>query len=148
MAELRDGLGGEEVQISGLGTLYDEGYVGAYFIGSVTTESNFSGLNVYASNNIAGATISNTQGTLKSALVASTYGGIVQAGSLLTTAGSQGFVAFGTPFSAATGWYVTLSPCGSATNFNGWYISGARNTSGVNVVGAASLRYDWQAVGL
>lgn len=88
---------------------------------------------------------------LKSTLLGSEttniWGGFIQAGSLLTSAGSVGFVKFGTPYTSATSYYVVATSCGSVASYEKSYISGARNASGVNFVGAASARYDWIAVG-
>jgi hypothetical protein len=98
-----------------------------------------------------GDNIYGTDGALKSALLGSAttnvWGGFIQAGSFETTTGSKGFIAFGTPYSSATSYYVNATATGSATGFEESYISGTRNISGVNFVGAAELRYDWIAVG-
>ncbi len=149
-----DGMGFEEVNQSS----FTETISGTniYASNSVTTEGVLAGSflgNFAAITDIYGTgSIIDNRGRLRSSLLGSAttnvWGAFIQAGSLLTTTGNVGFVKFGTPFSSATSYYVTASPCGSATSFENWYISGTRNASGVNFVGAASLRYDWQAVGL
>ena len=99
--------------------------------------------------NLRVTTPTTTQGVLYSVQVGSpvSYSGIVKTGSLITSAGSQGFVKFGTSFASANGWYVNLSPCGSIAGYEESYLSGLRHASGINMVGAADLRYDWIAIG-
>ncbi len=112
MSSLRDGLGGEEIQISGIelsGT--NAIYVSPYFLGSVTSESQFSGADIYSNDKvhgkniygdtvvsgllIKGDTVNTLEGELESAAVGSAFGAIVQAGSVNfgTNAGS-GTIAF------------------------------------------------------
>jgi len=149
MATLVDGLGGEELAPSGV---QPNIYFHPYFVGSITSEKEIVSLTSVNSPVISGTTIVNGQGALRSILLGSattnTFGGFVQAGSFTTTAGSQGTIVFGTPYTSATSYYVTTTSCGSATGFDKSYISGTRNASGCNFVGAASLRYDWIAAGI
>jgi hypothetical protein len=143
-----DGLGFEEVNqatdtdlVSGA-NIY--GTTGSFVNARITTA------------NIATGTftsLNDTNGALKSNILGSatslTYGGYVQAGSILTTTGSIGFIKFGVPFTSATSYYVTATPCGSsAGTFWAGYTSGLKHASGVNFVGAANLRYDFVAVGI
>ena len=100
--------------------------------------------------NIRVTTPTTTEGILRSVQAGSpvAYGGFVKAGSLETSAGSVGFVQFGTSFASKDGWYVNLTPCGSEQGISDWYLSGLRHASGINMVGAPALRYDWIAVGI
>lgn len=61
MSSLRDGLGQEEIQVSGVelsGT--NAVYTSPYFLGSVTSESNISGVNIYGTTLVQGATVVGT----------------------------------------------------------------------------------------
>lgn len=74
------------------------------------------------------------------------FGASIQTGSLGTSAGSSGFLTLRYPF-ASSEYFVFLSPF-SGTNVQA-FCSGVQNaTSGVSVVGGASGRYNWLAVGL
>lgn len=74
------------------------------------------------------------------------FGAIVQAGSLGTDAGSAGFLALRQAFAGA-GYFISLTASSGTSTFA--FASGVKNaTSGVNVVGGASGRYDWIAVGI
>jgi len=75
----------------------------------------------------------------------STYGNIIQAGNVTTGAGSSGTIEFGNQF-ANTSWYGILTG-GSETTGNQAYISGTRNISGAEIVGEASITYDYLAIG-
>jgi len=75
----------------------------------------------------------------------STYGNIIQAGNVTTGAGSGGTIEFGNQF-ANTSWYGILTG-GSETAGNQAYISGTRNISGAEIVGEASITYDYLAIG-
>lgn len=150
---IRDGLGGEEITTSGT-TIQD--LVQPYFTGSITTESQISGANLYITDVISGAAIAgeslqNASGVLTSTLVGSattnTWGAFVQTGSFDTGVGSTGFLKLGTPFATAA-WSATVTSTGSIAGYEESYTSGVKNASGVNFVGAASLRYDFIAAGL
>ena len=149
-----DGLGFEEVNqassteiISGTNVY---GTTGSFGTVKVTT-GNIATVNT---TTLSGTTIRvGGEGTLHSVQLGSAttqlYTGLVKAGSLNTSAGSVGFIKLGTAFAGgATGWYASITSTGSYTGFDQSYISGTRHTSGVNVVGAASTRYDWIAVGI
>lgn len=103
MAGLYDGLGGEELQTSGTG--YQAGSaLSPYFAGSVTSESQFSGLNLYATGSVDGNRVLEN-GTLRLPAVGigspTDYTSQVQilGGSGASDAGSDAVVAFSTPFS-------------------------------------------------
>lgn len=161
-----DGMGFEEVEQLVTNTSYA---LSSYFSGaqarfdtvnSVITNADTIGtggmsFTTYISGNnirLTGSYIDANTGRLRSVLLGSAttnvWGGFIQAGSFTTDAGSQGFVKFGTPYSSSSSYYVTVTPCGSSTTFEQSYISGTRNASGINFVGAASLRYDWLATGI
>jgi hypothetical protein len=74
------------------------------------------------------------------------FGAQLQSGSLGTSAGSAGFMALRFPFTSSE-YIVMLQPfSGTSTPA---FTSGVQNaTSGVNVVGGASGRYYWLAIGL
>jgi hypothetical protein len=77
------------------------------------------------------------------------YGGIIQAGSTVTTAGSIGTIVFGRRFSAAA-YYVTMSPIGysdGAGSVVPW-VSGTLAVGSCTFVGAASATYNYNAIGL
>ena len=142
-----DGMGFEEVNqatsteiVSGTNVY---GTTGSFVTAKITTVN---------TTTVNASTVTNSEGTLKSSLLGSAttkvYGAFIQAGSFDTSAGSVGFVKFGVPYSSATSYYVNATPTGSITGYEESYVSGTRNASGVNFVGAAALRYDWIAVGL
>lgn len=143
-----DGMGFEEVNqesstdlISGANVY---GTTGSFTNTRITT-ANIATANITSLSDANGALVSNIIGSA----TVQTYGGYIQAGSLLTSAGSVGFVKFGKPFTSATSYYVTTTPCGSsAGTFWPGYTSGLKHASGVNFVGAANLRYDFVAVGI
>lgn len=124
---MRDGLGGEELQVSGLQTGGTN--ISPYFTGSITAGS-----------------VMDFNGKLQSVSLGSPgkMGALIQAGSLGTAAGSSGFIAFRTNF-GDTEYSVALTPwSGTSTQA---FTSGVQNVSGVNVVGEASGRYQYIAVG-
>lgn len=123
--------------------------------GNITTVVATTGSAVTTRNtniNFIGSCTDTNTGRLKSNLIGSAttkvYGAYIQAGSFDTTAGSLGFINFGTPYTSATSYYVNAIPTGSITGYEKSYISGVRHISGVNFVGAAALRYDYIAVGI
>lgn len=131
MGQLRDGLGGEEAQFSGLTTLYNNGYMSPYWVGSV---------------NAAGG-LFDGNGQVSSVSLGSpgTFGAFMQTGSAGTSAGSSGFIALLTPYTSD--YNIFLTPF-SGTSTAG-FTSGVQNlTSGVNFVGGASGRYKWLAIGI
>ena len=173
MASLRDGLGGEELQISGLQA--GGVTISPFIVGSLTTTSQISGLNVYGqfsggfvrvtSTDVIGTTslsglnvfaqgsglfgrVTNANGVLFPVTMGSpgAFGALIQAGSLGTDAGSLAFLAL-RQVHANTAYAVILTPF-SGGSIAAW-VSGVQNaTSGVNVVGGPSNRYYWLTVGL
>jgi len=146
MASLRDGLGGEEVQISGLqagGT-----NISPYWTGSITTESQISGLNVYANGSLVANRINDANGNILSNSTGSpaSYGIKIQVGTVATSAGSEGTIEFGTQFT--NGNYIVTLTAGSDNSGKAPYVSGARNVSGCEIVGEASTTYNYIAAGL
>ena len=187
MAGIVDGLGFEEIGQAG-------SQVAAVWItGSVISQSNISGVNVYATTQMQTATFSgtniyaqtlirgdtllgdvavsglvisgggtrvgaiictsatNTSGLLTSVNVGSptTFGGVIQAGSFDTAAGSGGTILFGKPFANAD-YFVTISPLTLDVDGAGSVVptaSGTKSTSGCAAVGAASATYAYIAVG-
>ena len=130
MASLHDGLGGEELQISGLQA--GGVNISPYFTGSVSAASGFA----------------DDSGKIKSVSAGSpgAFGALVQAGSAGTAAGSGGFIALRQPF-ASSEYFVAITGF-SGTSVAG-FISGVQNAaSGTNFIGGASGRYNWIAVGL
>lgn len=130
MSSLRDGLGGEELQVSGLQTGGTN--ISPYFTGSVNAASGFT----------------DNLGTLAKSISLGSpgnFGAFVQAGSLGTAAGSGGFLQLRTPYTS--NYAVMMTPfSGTSTQA---FASGVQNlTSGVNVVGGASGRYFWMTVGI
>ena len=118
------------------------------------TESQFSTgsfANVRVGTNFTGAgSVTDAQGRVRSISLGSTstFGGFIQTGSATKSGGSLGYALLGTAYSN-TNFYVQVTGrqyadgVGSVTP----WISGARTTSGVNFVGAASTVYDWMAIG-
>ena len=153
MAGTVDGLGFEEVDQA------------------VTSTAIISGTNIYGATSISGASIrggnistagsvTDSNGMLQSVSLGSPggFGVIVQAGSFVTTAGSTAAVAFRRNFSTADGYVFYAWPqsglvtaimanIGSLNVMNSGTANKGKNTSGVNVVGAASFTYDYFAIG-
>jgi len=150
MAQLQDGLGGEEVQISGEVTLYEGGgYISPYWIGSITSESNISGLNIYAGGSLFGNVVNSPNGAMFTASLNGAYGAKVQAGSCITTSAGLGSAIF--PVNFANTHYAINCMMGSAiiANLGSTYgISGLKSISGCTFWGPASMPTDWIAVGI
>ena len=112
---------------------------------NITTTS---GGNIRGTNIITPGSFTDSLGKLQSVSLGSAtttvYGGIIQTGSGVTSAGSIGYVKLGVPTSTAT-YYVGLTPrtftagAGSVVPFT----SGTYSTSGVSFIGAAAANYDW-----
>lgn len=151
MATLRDGLGGEE-----LGDVVDAGSkVNTLWItGSITTEDQISGANIYSTGTLNGATgsindIVNAEGAVESVSTGSktaVYGNKIQAGSGTLSAGSNDWIVYpnayvGTPIVVAidttTADKALLLPIGSM-DIGSAYIEGP----------TAADEYTWIAVGL
>ena len=108
-----------------------------------------SGMYVYA-----GSAIVDGEGRIRSTVIGSAtaqvFGGVLQTGSVVTSAGSLAFIAFGQPM-PNTNYYVVASTtnpaAGDGTGSTCPAVSGTRSTSGVSLIGAASSRYAWMAIG-
>lgn len=100
-----------------------------------------------ADNSASGAKV---DPTFPTASLGSTrrFGAFIQAGSVATAAGSGGTIEFGVQF-ANTGYWLTLSPANFVTGAGSVvpYVSGTRNRSGCEIVGAASTTYEFIAIG-
>ena len=175
MSSLKDGLGGEQLQISGLqvgGTS-----ISPYLTGSLTSESTIkganvvgtttvSGVNVYATTisgtsvfgtTVRGATVSgaafsgtgfvDVNGAVKSASLGSpaAYGVRVQCGSGATGAGSNAWQVFGTGFTQTP--TVIASP---RTSMSGLNVPAGSIALGSFFVfsEAASEAFSWVALGI
>lgn len=73
----------------------------------------------------------------------SNFSYFIQAGSVLTNAGSVAFINLNNNYSTSN-FYIAIQP---RNNGSAFYVSGVTSVSGVNMVGAPSTRYDWIAVG-
>lgn len=136
-----DGLGFEELGQAG------SQQASFHITGSGVSDSHFSGLNMYAHSSGTFARINNTNGLVPSHSTGSpaVYGMVVQAGTVMTNAGSIGVIEFGRPF-ASISWYGALTG-GSDVTDKAAYINGNKNVSGCDIVGGAELGYDYIAVG-
>lgn len=149
MATLRDGLGFDELNDDS-----DTAQKTAQLniTGSVTAGAQVSGLNLFAAGSAMGGTVRDSLGRIRSAVrshAGSDYGLFVQAGSVATAAGSGGTIEFVESFASAN-YLLTLTPHNFANGAGSVvpFVSGTRNTSGCEVVGAASTVYNYVAVGL
>jgi len=158
MSSLRNGLGGEEIQISGIelsGT--NAVYTSPYFLGSVTSESNISGVNVYGTTSvnsafgnittISGTNFVNNQGLLKSTnITGSLYGATVQAGSG-TLSSNKLWVAYNIAYAGKP---VVVTTCtASGTNADIWINAGSITTGSFCAYGVgASDTFSWISVGI
>jgi len=157
MTNMRDGMGFEEVNqevtsteiISGT-TIYGGSFVTTP-IGNITSVlcTTASGTNIYAKTAIEGATVTNADGTLKSALIetgTAAFGASIKAGSSTLAAGSNLWITFttaftGTPVVTATDMTTAAQalfiPVGSL-NAGSFYVEGV----------TASDAFSWIAVGI
>ena len=112
MATLMDGLGGEEIVYSGLGLATQS----PYFTGSVTSASQISGLNVFATGSVTAGRLTTANGALHSASMGSpaSYGAFVQAGVVGPVGNSSGLITFGRSF-ANTSYAIAITALGSFT---------------------------------
>jgi len=140
MAGLVDGLGCEEIGQAGSQPSQ------IWVTGSVVSESVVKGAQIVSNGSVV-----DELGRLRNTVLShagSTYGAFVQAGSVVTDAASGGTIEFAHNF-ADVNYIVTLTPqnytagAGAAVP----YVSGTRNVSGCEIVGAASTVYDYIAVG-
>lgn len=123
---------------------------------------NFSGTNFYGSvgsivtlrntNYLGVGSVSDGQGRLRSTFLGSgtvgAFGGWIQVGSAVTSAGSVGFANFGQATSD-TNYYLMLTGrrYADGTGSVAAWESGTRSTSGVSFVGAASANYNFVVIG-
>lgn len=151
MATLRDGLGGEEVAGSGLQAGATN--ISPYWTGSATSESQFSGLNMFATGSHVGGVIADADGAVKSVIgvtAANTFGMTVLAGSVTTGDTNVGVVDFvGADFANANYFFVCTGrdytiPGASGLNA---MASGTRRASGLEILGPSGTTFDWLAVG-
>ena len=125
--------------------------------GATQFYNNISGLTARIGNIISPGSFTDTNGRLRSTSLGSpgAFGVIFQAGSFATTAGSTAAIAFRQNFATANAYVffafpqsgVTLAVNGSVNVFTSGTANNGRNTSGVNVVGGASISYDYIAIG-
>ncbi len=162
MSSLREGLGGEEVQKSGL-----QGFgVSPYWTGSITSESQIqgtdligttgvSGLNVFANGSVIGGVLNDANGVVTSAAIdnaTTLFGYTVRAGSGIIGDNSSGTIDFKTDFPNAN-YFICLTgnewslPIASNTSGTGFSISGLRRASGCQAYGPSGTVFDWIAVG-
>jgi hypothetical protein len=140
MSDLRDGLGGEELRVSGLQA--GGVNISPYFTGSITSASNITSL-----GSVIGAVVTNSNGKFMANIVGSpaAYGILIQTGSIATSAGSVATIVFGQQFATVGKYYVQAQ----AINTSGTaFVSGTKNVSGCVIVGEASTTYDYIAAGL
>ena len=146
MSSLRDGLGFDEVMQSGLAGPESNH---AYFVGSVTSQSQFSGLNFFANGSFVGKH-ADANGLLNSASVGSpsVYGAFVQAGEGGPLLAATGSLVFGRAFSDSS-YKLVITSQESGTLF--WKVAsgtGTYSTSGATVAGQSGLKFNWVAVGI
>ncbi|MEK7112945.1 MAG: hypothetical protein AAB875_06565 [Patescibacteria group bacterium] len=157
MASLRDGLGGEELQISGLQA--GGVSISPFIVGSLTTTDMVSGLNVYAAGSGTFGRINDVQGAhfaiVRNSGTSPTFGARIQFGSVVTGAEGFGSALFNTAFAntqyywsattGSTGGFLTVDAGSWAVTISG---AAGRNISGVVFKGGASMPYYWIAIGL
>jgi hypothetical protein len=136
-----DGLGGEELGQAG------SQVSNAWVTGSIISQSLISGLNVFATGSVIGADVENAKGILRGAGAGSptSYGKLIQAGSGVTNAGSEFWMAFGTPFAA-----VPLAVVATPTSDTDAYMSAGSIVAGSFLAtshNAASVTFTWLAIG-
>lgn len=126
--------------------------------GSIFGVNTISGLNIFTAGSQVAAVQANANGRIDTISLGSAttqvYGLSIQVGSVTTTAGAFGSALFARPF--ANTQYVFFAQAGSTgTRTIGDMISGiavvsganGKNVSGVVFAGAASMYYDWVAIG-
>lgn len=162
MPNLRDGLGFEEVNQSGLTTNLVQTVSGVHtraLASNVIGTTDVSGLNLFAQGSGVFGRINDGNGALfpivRNSGTSPTFGARIQFGSSITGAEGFGSAIFNTQF--ANSQYFWSAQAGSTGGFltvdaGSWVvtISGAngRNVSGVIFKGAPSTPYTWFAVGV
>ena len=153
MTTLVDGLGYEELGDSGdTGSKVSQ----LWLTGSVTSQSNLQAAgNISGATNIYGQNVYNESGALTTVFLESgaytratqAYGGKIKVGNLTTSAASGATIVFVDPFAAGS-YAIFFSPAAvSADPAVPAFTSGALRASGCAVIGAASISYNWLAVG-
>jgi hypothetical protein len=138
MTSLYDGLGGEELTISGLTA--GGVSVNPYFAGSITSASQIKGSQMV----VTGSFVDTDTGVLRSVRVGAGYGGVVQCGSNVTGAGSNVWVSYPVAYTSAPQ-CVIVSPRSAAIDL---YVSGTPTTGSFIVIGASPPQtFNWLAVG-
>lgn len=129
MANLRDGLGGEEVNQE------------------VTTTAIVSGTNVYATSGVTALTVTNDEGELRSVKASDAFGGLVQGGSS-TLSSNVKWVVFDTAYSGTPAVNVTnMSSVGSMIGVTlGSLTAGSFLAEGPGA--GASDAFSWVSVGI
>ena len=143
MSSIRDGLGNEEVQGSGLAV----GNSG-YFAGSVYSESNMEaeGSLEAGTTVTAGTTVANAVGLCSNVGgigSPTTWGLIAQTGSYIIS-GASYVVKFPTAFGALPTLHVSLLQSGAAASFG----LGIPTANGFSGAGISGLQYHYLAVGI
>ena len=150
----KDGLGFEEVNqasytdmISGVQIYASSGVTAA--LGTIVTVSSttISGTNIRGGNIITPGSVTDTDGLLTSVSVGSpaSFGGRVAAGVVTTAGGSGGTIKFGQQMPSTT--YSVAFGVSGADMTETPTVSGAKNVSGCEVIGAASTTYYYVAAG-
>ena len=159
---MRDGLGFEEVNQSGLSTVLAQAVSGIYtraLAENIIGTTDVSGLDVFAQGSGTFGRVTDRDGAMFSISVDSgttgTFGPKIQVGSCITTSVGFGSAIFNTQFTNED--YFFTAQIGSTGTFlaaeaGSWNItiSGTlgRNVSGVTFKGAQSSPYTWVAIGL
>jgi len=146
----RDGLGYEEVGQAG------SQVANLWLTGSITTQSD-----ILVGGNISGtysgtiARINDTNGLIRSNYLESgaytrdtaTYGGVIQAGGVTLSDGSEATITFSKPYTNGS-YAIFFSPAAVSTDPGvPAFTSGALRGSGCEVIWAASTSYNWLAIG-
>ena len=151
MSSIRDGLGGEELQVSGLQA--GGVNINPYFTGSITSESTIAG-SVLRASNVSGATFSGTdfvngEGELQSVSIGSgtaVYGAKIQAGSGALSAGSNAWIDFPVAYGANPSVNTQDMTTAEQALF---VVVGSLNVGSFYVEGAtASDEFSWISVGI
>ncbi len=156
MATLRDGLGGEELTQSGLQAGATN--ISPYFTGSLTSESQISGLNLFGTGSVHGGIVRDSDGAINTIRnisgPAGGFGARIETGSCVTTATGFGSAIFNRNFTDARYyWNAQASSGGTFLAINAGSIvpmvSGilGLNISGITFHGAPSTPYSWVAIG-
>lgn len=171
MASLKDGLGGEELASSGLQANPQSGVqFGPYFLGSITSESQISGANIYSTGDfigenvygdtmVSGATVKATtvsggtfhqssKGTLQSVSIGSgtaSYGAFIQAGSGALSSGSTAWIEYPVSYSGKP---TVLTQ--NYSSFTGIKVNvGSINAGSFYAEGeTASDEFGWESIGI